>query len=237
MYLKNGGQILIIILKSAFKARFLFPIPVLAIVLALAACASPAPTPSPTIFPSATMSPTAINTTTPTPKPVSISINETYYQIEGTTAKELRKQLNLRGPVGSEGNRVDGQAIWNVSWAYPYSRGEDGCSIGPLDVQLAITIILPQWQIPDGVPPDLVKKWNVFLAALRHHEDGHKWIVITMGEALLDGLSSLPAYPSCVELEEATNTLGNEILDQYNLINAFYDTLTDHGKNLWVVFP
>ncbi len=46
-----------------------------------------------------------------------IKSQEIYYQISGTTAQELRQQMNQKGP----GN-YDGYTQWHVKWNYRYQQ-------------------------------------------------------------------------------------------------------------------
>jgi len=168
---------------------------------------------------------------------VSISSKYIYYQIMGATADDLRTQMNQFGRTDENGRHWDGYTEWYVTWSYPYSITDEGCTLGRVEVKVDITFVLPQWNPPANVSPRLVEKWKDYLAALELHEEGHKEIAIEAGYEIWRFLNGLSSYSSCDELEQAADAATEEILERYLQREAAYDQETEHGATQGVRFP
>lgn len=166
-----------------------------------------------------------------------ISVNTIYYQIHGETGDELRSQMDTLGVTGKEGNRYGAYTEWYVRWAYPYTAANGSCSTGRVEVSVEVTFTFPQWNNPANVPKSLIDNWNRYLEALQHHEEGHKQIAIRAGEEIFKALNELTTYPSCNELEQAADEIGESILEEYRLREEIYDEETGHGETQGVRFP
>jgi predicted secreted Zn-dependent protease len=166
-----------------------------------------------------------------------ISINRTHYEINGTTADELRSQMDQLGPEDEFGQRHDAFTEWYIDWSYPYSIVNKDCATGPIEVTITITSTFPKWNNPQDASKELVNKWNAYLSILQTHEDGHKQIAIDAGNEILRTLSALPAYPLCSELEQTVDANGQNILGQFRKKEIIYDQKTAHGENQGAHFP
>lgn len=81
---------------------------------------------------------------TPTPDDVPVQTDYVYYPITGSTAEELRAQLDRLGPADPDGTHHDAYTQWHVTWRYPHSVSDNRCAIGPVQVSVQVTITLPQ---------------------------------------------------------------------------------------------
>jgi predicted secreted Zn-dependent protease len=201
-------------------------------VAVLAGCSGTSPQQSPTPTPSPTLAPTS----TPAKTNASALENYVYYVIEGSTAAELRAQMDQLGPADKFG-RFDAYTRWYINWSYPYSTQDGQCTTGPVKVAVRVTLTLPQWDPPSDASQELVDKWNAYLAALQVHEDGHKEIAIQAGNEILHTLEGLPPHPTCDELEEAADAAGKSVLNRYRQQEIIYDQSTDHGATQGARFP
>lgn len=165
------------------------------------------------------------------------SIEYIYHPIAGSTGNELRAQMDQLGRTDESGHHWDAYTEWYVNWSYPYSTLNNNCTTGPIKVQVEITFTFPQWSAPENATQDLIDKWNAYLNALQLHEDGHRQIATQAGYEILRAINALPAYPSCAELEQAADTTGEDILEQYRQQEAIYDQNTEHGVTQGVHFP
>ena len=86
----------------------------------------------------------------------SIKTTWKYYDIEGATSKELKKQMRRKGPRG-----YWAYARWFVNWT---SRCQ---------VTVKIQYTMPRWKNPEGGSADLRVSWNKMIANLKEHEQGH----------------------------------------------------------------
>lgn len=206
---------------------------IVAAVTLLVGCTGYAPQPSP---PAPTSEPARAGSRAAS-SGISISIGHTYYRITGSTANELRAQMDQLGRTDELGYHWDAYTEWQVTWSYPYSFSAGSCSTGPVKVAVDVTFVLPQWDVSPTAPQDLVDKWAEYSAALQVHEDGHKEIATEAGREILDAMNALPAYSSCRELEQAADAVGEGILERYRQREERYDQDTDHGATQGVGFP
>ena len=173
----------------------------------------------------------------PSAPDVPISTDYVFYPIIGSTADQLRAQLDRLGPTDAQGNRFDAYTDWHVNRSYPYSMVDGQCTTGPIQVNVQVVLTFPHWTPSASVSQDLVDQWEAYLVALRRHEDGHKEIAIAAGYAIYQALSELPGYPTCDELERAAEAVGERILDAYRQQEFDYDRNTDHGATQGARFP
>lgn len=175
--------------------------------------------------------PTSAGVATPPPD-LSVFVDTVYYRVAGSTADELRVQMDRSRP----GN-FDAHTEWYVSWSYPYSVAEGSCSTGLVTIRVNITFTLPQWNTPANASEDLVDRWNAYLAVLQVHEDGHKGIGIEAANEILQAMNALPAYRFCEELKQAADATGERVLSEYRQREAIYDQTTNHGVTQGARFP
>ncbi len=166
-----------------------------------------------------------------------VSKNYVYYKIGGTTAQELRGQMDKFDTSHKFRGHHDAYTQWDANWSYPYSEIDSSCTTGPVKVGVTITFTFPKWNIPEHASPELVDRWNAYLDALQTHEGGHTEIAIDAGREIFRALTALPAYPSCRELEQAADDTGQRILEQFRQQEIEYDRRTNHGETQNARFP
>lgn len=83
-------------------------------------------------------------------------VTTTYYAITGTTAAELKSQMQSLGPHGHWAHTV-----WSVQWS-------DACR-----VSLTISFAYPRWTNQASAPTALRAQWNRMIGSLQAHEQGH----------------------------------------------------------------
>lgn len=167
-----------------------------------------------------------------------VSVKTVYYEINGSTAKQLRNQMNQLGPlIKNENRRYDGMTNWFVRWSYRYSDTNGRCTINSVNVSTEVIFTLPKWNIPRNVSPSLIASWNKYLAALQVHEDGHKNNGIAAGNEILRRLETMPGSASCPLLEKTANSNAQSIIKRYNEEDIRYDRNTKHGLTQGTRFP
>jgi predicted secreted Zn-dependent protease len=85
-----------------------------------------------------------------------ISIVKNYYEITGTSAASLRKQMKSEGPKG-----YWAYTRWRIKWS-------SDCK-----VRLTVNYTFPKLKNPDNVPLPLRKRFQAMLVKLKAHEEGH----------------------------------------------------------------
>jgi predicted secreted Zn-dependent protease len=159
-----------------------------------------------------------------------------HYAIAGSSASELRRQMNQLGPSDASG-RHDAFTRWYVRWSYPYDRSPGSCGLGKVKVSVTVSYTLPEWSDPAAAPPDLVTQWNGYLAAVRRHEDGHRDNGVAAGRDVLAKLRAFGTRDTCDAANRDANAAGNRILDEYRTKDRRYDETTRHGATQGAKFP
>jgi predicted secreted Zn-dependent protease len=83
-------------------------------------------------------------------------ITTTYYDVTGSTAEELKKQMARKGPKG-----FWAYTNWYVSWS------------GDCKVELEISYTFPRLADRNRVPLPMRSRWDAMLANLIAHEEQH----------------------------------------------------------------
>ena len=180
--------------------------------------------------------PTAVESE-PAPDPdLTIRVSHTPYTIRGSSAAELRKQMDALGPTDAHG-RYDAYTRWYVRWKYPYERTPNACGLGKVTVTVDVTYTLPEWTPPPDASADLVSRWNRYLRALRSHESGHHRHGAEAGRAVLEKLRRLEAQRRCEDADRRANLLGERVLETYRAKDQSYDKTTRHGATEGARFP
>ncbi len=173
----------------------------------------------------------------PTVAPL-IKIAYRYYPIAGTTATELRSQLNQLGPSDeTEGRRYDARTDWVVKWTYRYRQQSHACILQQAQTQVAVTFTLPQWQPTPRAARSLVQDWRRYQASLQLHEDGHKDHGVGAAQDIQQALRRLPPAAACAALETQIQTAARAIIRTYNQKDLEYDRVTRHGSTQGAIFP
>lgn len=161
------------------------------------------------------------------------------YIIKGSTAAELRTQMNQLGPFSTkEKRRFDAKTISNpfANFTTDSKRGKS-CKIKTVKVKVTTQFITPQWTPPAGTDPALIAKWKAFLAKVQTHEDGHQQLSIDAGKDLLAKLKALPEAPSCPILLQSMKTVQQQAQATLDANHEKYDTSTQHGETQGAKFP
>lgn len=152
-----------------------------------------------------------------------------YYRIHAGSLEQLKWQLDLRGGRDPSGRKINAATSWYVEWNYPYQKGAGGCATGPVKTTVTVVTQLPKWNPPPNVGPDLIAKWERYLAKLEEHEKGHRDIALKAARAVAQSLQSLAPQSSCEEMERVADAEGKRILNMARDTERTYDETTDHG--------
>jgi predicted secreted Zn-dependent protease len=160
-----------------------------------------------------------------------------YYEIKGSSEKELRIQMCRNGCRVNDGNTYDSVTAWHWRMDYGYGRAPGACSADSFTVALEIDYRYPQWVDAGNAPQPLVDKWNDYMKHLVTHETGHRDIAVEAAAGLSRAVAALPPARSCDELDREVRALGHERMKKLNNDEKGYDETTGHGKAQGAVFP
>jgi predicted secreted Zn-dependent protease len=169
------------------------------------------------------------------------SVSETgasihWYDINGSTRAELRRDLDRLGPLDSNSARHDAYTAWFVTWHFQLMPVGAGCKISAVDTTLRIDITLPRWQPADEVEQAIIDAWRDYLVALWQHENGHRDIGAKAASEIETVLPTLPPRRSCADAEISANQTAQAVLARYQAEDRQYDAETHHGATQGATF-
>jgi predicted secreted Zn-dependent protease len=154
--------------------------------------------------------------------------------VAGSSAKEIRAELDRLGPKDLNGAPRDAFTEWKISWRWP--TGEKGPDFSRTQVDRKIRITVPRWE---GAPDDaaaLRTQWNEYLVALLQHERTHVALVENRYQEVATKISEAYVANSALTVAEAHRIAG-EVLAKIRAADREYDQKTKHGKLEGVRFP
>jgi predicted secreted Zn-dependent protease len=152
------------------------------------------------------------------------------FDIHGSTARQLRDDLTRRGPVGETGIPGDAYTEYRIAWRFSMRMNDGACRVDNVVVDLDVTMQLPRWDPPAGVPPLLIDTWKRFSKDLREHEDGHHRLAIAAAQEVRRRLQARVRASGCDRLKAKLNERANEVLREYRERQHQYDLDTDYGR-------
>jgi predicted secreted Zn-dependent protease len=168
-----------------------------------------------------------------TPK---VNINTEYYSIYGSTANELRNEMNTKSSIKQSGNTYDAYTSWFVNWRFNWNENNGQCSMTSVKSTVKVNFTLPKWENSNSAAVNLKQRWKPYYNALIAHENGHKDFGINAAKEVEKRLSVLSAK-NCSSLKSKANSLGKKIIDKYVTLEKEYDKNTNHGMKDGAVFP
>jgi predicted secreted Zn-dependent protease len=98
-----------------------------------------------------------------------------------------------------------------------------------VSVDLAVTFTLPRWDATADAPAALIERWGGYLAALTHHEEGHRDIAVDAANDVLGAIEALPVHATCRGFERAADAAAHAVVERYRDLQIAYDDATGHG--------
>ena len=163
------------------------------------------------------------------------------YVVRGRNVREVRKAMNEQGPRNGKLNRrFDARTDWEVNWKYQYdgALAEQGVfRLTKWEIDLKVNVIMPKWENAAEALPFERRAWQVYLARLKLHEDGHVKIAERTAVALNESLNTIGFYTSKAKLKAAIKERADKILRKYSGQHIDYDRRTQHGKTQGARLP
>jgi predicted secreted Zn-dependent protease len=164
-----------------------------------------------------------------------VHADETFYDITGANAAELRRAMRAHGPRDDE-RTWSGRTDWSIRWTFSFSPGRGTCRITDARVELQSLVRLPRWRPPPSAPEALVADWERYVGALRAHEHGHVEIAAEAAREITSAIRRLRT-PVCTAISTEANATGRRILERARVRNRDYDTETRHGVGQGAAWP
>lgn len=153
-----------------------------------------------------------------------------FYDVQGTSAREILKSLNDRGPVGKDGVRYHAYTSWHVRWTYRFASKGKLCEIQSLETEPSGVMTLPKWDNADRASTNLRQEWQRYSAALRVHEDGHYKLGVSAAKDIKQRLSRLTSAAGCKALQEEIDSKASAVIAEFLAKELEYDATSKHGS-------
>jgi predicted secreted Zn-dependent protease len=151
-----------------------------------------------------------------------------YYTVYGNNESQISSQLHSCSPLKSGSDHFAASSEYSINWAFTYKQNELGlCTISKATVGLSVLEKYPSW-VNLNNDPALQNKWNLFMANLIEHEEGHARLDRQYAEKIHSDLLLLPAQ-SCDTITATAYSKANARVNELNRAHDTYDNDTDHG--------
>jgi predicted secreted Zn-dependent protease len=160
-----------------------------------------------------------------------------YYNVRGTSAAELRTQLNKFGVKGGDGRTYRGNTNWNVSWRYVPRSNSTNCWITSVNTTVRIKFTFPKWIDRSNAPEELRQKWDNYIVALIKHERRHRDIAVEAAVQIERAIAGMKPRPTCGGLKRDVDAVGHRLIEDCRKRQSDYDDRTNHGHLEGARFP
>jgi predicted secreted Zn-dependent protease len=160
-----------------------------------------------------------------------------YRDVSGDTETALVAALKGSASADSAGDRFFAHTHWRLTWNFRVESGNGSCRLASATTELDVDMTLPRWDAPPSASPELVKRWNTFMKALRKHEDGHRDIAVAAANAIEKHAVKAAPETSCEMLKKTLSQIADSTLHEYRDRENSYDTTTMHGRTQGATFP
>ncbi len=166
-----------------------------------------------------------------------VNIKTDYYFVSGNTASEIRNDLDMKTPIRERGIKYDARTNCDVKWHLWWNESNGLCTITKVKTRVDVQYVLPKLKTSIFLSKSLKQKWETYMKALLHHENGHKNLGVRAANEIELEIGKMAARSTCKQLEIDANRIGNTILEKIRGLEKEFDRKTNHGINEGAVFP
>jgi predicted secreted Zn-dependent protease len=178
-----------------------------------------------------------VTTFSPVQAAPKVTEESVYYNVRGTSAEELRTQLNKFGIKGKDGKTYRGNTNWNLSWRYLSGSNRTNCWITSVETTVRIKFTFPRWIARSNAPEELRQRWDKYIAALTRHEHRHRDIAVEAAAQIERTITGMKPRKSCDGLKRDANAMGHRLVEDCRKRQSDYDARTNHGHLEGARFP
>lgn len=150
-------------------------------------------------------------------------VNVGYYQVSGTSEKTIERQLSLRGPHIPGKGRALAAAKISIEQRVQVAEAPGWCRVKDAKINVRADVTLPKWNQRNSAHPDLVRKWDVFAAYAKAHEDVHIRIAEQYAAELERKLEAIPVQPDCDAVSKRVAAVSKDVVDRMNEAQDQFD--------------
>lgn len=153
-----------------------------------------------------------------------------YYDVAGTTEREIRDGINAQDLRGANDNvRVD--ALTSNVFGWTVQPGPDGrCDPKDTRINLTLLMALPRLTRPEALSAQERRRWDRYMAALIRHEQGHVKNALAQTPKVV---AAIHGARDCASVDAAADA-ALAVLARRDLA---YDARTRHGAIQGARYP
>lgn len=147
-----------------------------------------------------------------------------YFQIGGTTAEDLDRELARRGPsTQATGSRHPGATQIKFGGELSYVRSGGRCRVGEIKVTLNTRIILPSWKNRKRAKGDLALIWDALSGDIKRHEERHAEISRQYAKKLESALKALRPQKNCETMQAKVADATAKVIETHDKAQMDFD--------------
>lgn len=148
-----------------------------------------------------------------------------FYEVTGRNSRDLERSLATTGPPAFEA-----VTDYFVEPSFAYQETDTGCELSSLDVLVDIVITYPRWVDRERAPRRLQRHWEIRMARLEIHENGHAVLAFMGAVDVYNAMIIHSSAPTCEMLRSRLDASFNEAFSQMRSEQLRYDRVTEHGR-------
>ncbi|MBT7997899.1 MAG: DUF922 domain-containing protein [Betaproteobacteria bacterium] len=160
-----------------------------------------------------------------------VHIGASSYTVNGQSSLILSSEMDLKGPVGTDGNRHPAKTKWDLQWRFKHKEQNGQCGVESVQVSLGITHIKPVWRDKVGASESLVSRWLSFEEALSKIQNHHVDLAIEAATAIEDNVLDVVPQKSCADLNVVVEGIVRNIKEKYRTLKTDYEEATNFGRH------
>ncbi|WP_454286701.1 DUF922 domain-containing Zn-dependent protease [Rhizobium arsenicireducens] len=147
-----------------------------------------------------------------------------YFQIGGTTAEELDRELERRGPMTrASGSRHPGATQIKFGGELGYVESAGRCRVGSVDVTLDTRLVLPRWKNRKRAKGDIALIWDALSSDIKRHEERHAEIARDYARRLEKTLKSLRPQRDCEAMQAKVTEATDKVVAAHDAAQMRFD--------------
>jgi predicted secreted Zn-dependent protease len=162
------------------------------------------------------------------------AVHYTYYDVTGSTIREVREQLLKRGPRDAEGTQRFAYAAWTIEWEWP----RDSAGKRRLEdtvVTCTSEIMLPRFIPGAGASLEVKGKVNHAFTLMQNHELKHVEHAVQTTREIREEIVTAARDGKLTKAKQV-NQLVLRGVARARVYDRRYDEMTNHGKSegIWM---
>jgi predicted secreted Zn-dependent protease len=159
---------------------------------------------------------------------VETSVATETYAVTGNSGEALLDAMDRKGPRYGLLARAMAQTRYKVDWRYDWERSGSRCRLKSVDASLSIVYRYPELARP--APPELGRRWQKFIAGVRHHEEMHGQVARQMVFAAHKSISKLTrGSDRCASATRRVERIIDTVYAEYEARQTRFDD-REHGE-------